>query len=120
MNQITRTTFFFFLIIMALCFLLSSADRIAAACYNMRAVHLLFVLVLVLSVVYAIRTTILTWITLMVLLAFAGNRRRVLVKKGRKITSDVAMSSAKIVIKDKSLVAFGCAAIVSLIAIALL
>ncbi|KAK0588344.1 hypothetical protein LWI29_038442 [Acer saccharum] len=41
--------------------------------------------------VVAARATMVTWITVLVLLAFAGNRRRVLVQQGRKITADVAM-----------------------------
>ncbi|CAA0836139.1 Unknown protein [Striga hermonthica] len=53
---------------------------------------LVLALLVAILVVFAVRTTIVTWITVMVLLAFAGKRRRVLVKEGRKITSDVAMS----------------------------
>ncbi|KAJ6374362.1 hypothetical protein OIU78_029972 [Salix suchowensis] len=41
--------------------------------------------------VVAARATVLTWITVVVLLAFAGRRRRVLVQQGRKITADVIM-----------------------------
>ncbi|KAK7265636.1 hypothetical protein RJT34_33258 [Clitoria ternatea] len=40
--------------------------------------------------VLVFRATMLTWITVLVLLAFAGNRRRVLVQRGRRITIDVA------------------------------
>ncbi|KAF9667922.1 hypothetical protein SADUNF_Sadunf15G0073500 [Salix dunnii] len=41
--------------------------------------------------VVAARATVLTWITVLVLLAFAGRRRRVLVQQGSKITADVVM-----------------------------
>ncbi|KAB5525039.1 hypothetical protein DKX38_022788 [Salix brachista] len=41
--------------------------------------------------VVAARATVLTWITVVVLLAFAGRRRRVLVQQGTKITADVIM-----------------------------
>ncbi|KAJ0105184.1 hypothetical protein Patl1_18132 [Pistacia atlantica] len=40
--------------------------------------------------ILAARATMVTWITVLVLLAFAGKRRRVLVQEGRKITTDVA------------------------------
>ncbi|EEF51923.1 conserved hypothetical protein [Ricinus communis] len=42
-------------------------------------------------VVVAARATMLAWITVLVLLAFAGKRRKVLVQQGRKITTDVVM-----------------------------
>ncbi|KAF2293271.1 hypothetical protein GH714_040643 [Hevea brasiliensis] len=42
-------------------------------------------------VVIAARATVLAWITVLVLLAFAGKRRGVLVQQGRKITADVVM-----------------------------
>jgi hypothetical protein len=41
--------------------------------------------------VVAARATVLTWITVLVLLAFSGKRRRVLVQQGREITADVVM-----------------------------
>ncbi|CAN0900334.1 hypothetical protein LINGRAHAP2_LOCUS20785 [Linum grandiflorum] len=42
-----------------------------------------------LFVVVAARAAMVTWITLLVLLTFAGNRRRVLVQHRRQITTDV-------------------------------
>ncbi|KAA8542218.1 hypothetical protein F0562_023370 [Nyssa sinensis] len=69
--------------------------------------------------VYAsIRTTVLTWITVLVLLAFVGKRRRVLVTEGRKITTDVAMYLVKVLLKERSLLAVAGATIVSLMAMA--
>lgn len=59
-----------------------------------------------------------TWITVVVLLAFAGKRRRVLAREGRKITSDVAMFLVQVVIKERSFVAFACATIMSLVGMA--
>lgn len=58
------------------------------------------------------------WITVLVLLAFSGKRRRVLAKEGRKITSDVAMYLVQVVIKERSLVAFICATFISIIGMA--
>uniref|UniRef100_A0A6N2K412 Transmembrane protein n=1 Tax=Salix viminalis TaxID=40686 RepID=A0A6N2K412_SALVM len=46
---------------------------------------------LVVLIAVAARATVLAWITVVVLLAFAGRRRRVLVQQGRKITADVIM-----------------------------
>ncbi|KAL3655400.1 hypothetical protein CASFOL_001186 [Castilleja foliolosa] len=83
--------------------------------YASSAVLALLVAILI---VFMVRTTILTWITVMVLLAFAGKRRRVLVKEGRKITSDVAMYLARVLVKERGFVAFACAAIFSLVTMA--
>jgi hypothetical protein len=49
------------------------------------------VLLLSTLLVVAARATVLTWITVLVLLAFSGKRRRVLVQQGREITADVVM-----------------------------
>ncbi|KAJ7956173.1 Pyrroline-5-carboxylate reductase 1 [Quillaja saponaria] len=58
-------------------------------------------------VIVAVRATMITWITVLVLLAFSGKRRRVLVQQGRQITTDVAcatvmsfMAMAKEILKD--------------------
>lgn len=83
-------------------------------------VPVVLVFLLALLIILAVRTTIVTWITVMVLLAFAGKRRRVLVKEGRKITSDVAMYLVQVVLKERSLVAMACATFVGLMVIALL
>ena len=67
----------------------------------------------------AARATMVTWITVLVLLAFAGNRRRVLVKRGRTITNDVAMSLVGVLLKERwsGLVALACATVFSLLAV---
>lgn len=56
-------------------------------------------------IVVAVKTTVVTWITVLVLLAFAGKRRRVLVAERKKITTDVAMYLVRVLIKERSLVA---------------
>lgn len=72
---------------------------------------------LVALIVVAARATVVAWITVLVLLAFAGNRRRVLVAQGRKITTEVAMYLVKVVIKERSgVAAVACATVISLMA----
>ncbi|KAL0318574.1 UNVERIFIED_CONTAM: hypothetical protein Sradi_0045400 [Sesamum radiatum] len=123
MNQITKaskatTCLFFFFLISSYIFL-SSLDRPThSSTYYSSFLPLLLALLLAVLVVFAVRTTIVTWITVMVLLAFAGKRRRVLAREGRKITSDVAMYLVQVLLKEKGLVAFGCATIISLMLMA--
>ncbi|KAJ0785465.1 hypothetical protein HanOQP8_Chr02g0043451 [Helianthus annuus] len=64
-------------------------------------------------VVVLVRTTIVTWITVLVMLRFAGKRRRVLVVEGRKISGDVAMHLLKVLVKERSIVAVACATFLS-------
>ena len=67
--------------------------------------------------VLAFRATMVTWITVLVLLAFAGNRRRLLVQRGRKITLDVAWYLVSVTFRSqKGLFALACATVVSLLA----
>lgn len=67
--------------------------------------------------VVAARATMVAWITVLVLLTFAGNRRRVLVKQGRKITADVAMYLAAVMVKERGLIAVAFAAVFSFVAV---
>ncbi|KAL8529964.1 hypothetical protein ACS0TY_007147 [Phlomoides rotata] len=123
MEQITKTTntttcFFFFLISF---YLLSSLDRTTySSGYYASILPFLAAFLLLFLIVLAVRITTVAWITVLVLLAFAGKRRRVLAKEGRKITSDVAMYLVQVVIKEKSLVAFICATFISIIGMGLL
>ncbi|KAJ0804460.1 hypothetical protein HanPI659440_Chr02g0038261 [Helianthus annuus] len=64
-------------------------------------------------VIVLVRTTIVTWITVLVMLRFAGKRRRVLVVEGRKISGDVAMHLLKVLVKERSIVAVACATFLS-------
>ncbi|XP_062116152.1 uncharacterized protein LOC133830236 [Humulus lupulus] len=70
-----------------------------------------------LGLVAAARATMVTCITVLVLLTVAGNRRRVLVKRGRKITNDVAMFLVGVLVKDKGFVAVACATLFSIMAL---
>ncbi|PWA51156.1 hypothetical protein CTI12_AA458490 [Artemisia annua] len=76
-------------------------------------VRVVGVVLIVGLLVVMVRTTIVTCITVLVMLAFAGKRRRVLVVEGRKISGDVAMHLLKVVIKERSLVAVACATFLS-------
>ncbi|KAM3381164.1 hypothetical protein P3S68_006737 [Capsicum galapagoense] len=71
-------------------------------------------------ILLAVRTAIVAWITVLVLLAFAGKRRRVLAKDGKKITSEVVVYVANEVIKEKGFVAISGVMVMGLIAKALL
>ncbi|KAJ0229277.1 Transmembrane protein [Hirschfeldia incana] len=53
-----------------------------------------------LILVTAARATMVAWITVIVLLAFSGTRRRVLANRGKTITTDVAMSLVRILISE--------------------
>ncbi|KAL5544120.1 hypothetical protein UlMin_007904 [Ulmus minor] len=68
-------------------------------------------------VVVAARATMVTWITVLVLLAFAGNRRRVLVKQGRLITNDVALFLLEIFLKKVALLLWLVPTLVSFLAL---
>ncbi|KAL3366773.1 hypothetical protein AABB24_011473 [Solanum stoloniferum] len=57
-------------------------------------------------IVLAVRTTVITWIMVLVLLAFTGKSRRGVVKDGKSITSEVAMYAANVVFKERGLFAF--------------
>ncbi|TKY55258.1 hypothetical protein E2542_SST19672 [Spatholobus suberectus] len=69
------------------------------------------------AMLLAFRATTVTFITVLVLLAFAGNRRRVLVQQGWRITRDVAWCLVSVIFRSqKGLFALACAALVSLFA----
>lgn len=62
-----------------------------------------FVLAAALSLlilVAAARATMVAWITVLVLLAFSGTRRRVLARRGKAITTDVAMCLVRFLIRE--------------------
>ncbi|KAF4364301.1 hypothetical protein G4B88_028421 [Cannabis sativa] len=88
------------------------------ALHYMSALALLGVVMAIgLGLVAAARATMVTCITVLVLLTVAGNRRRVLVKSGRKITNDVAMFLVGVLVKDKGFVAVACATLFSIMAL---
>ncbi|KAK9278815.1 hypothetical protein L1049_028394 [Liquidambar formosana] len=116
-TKTTRTTTLLFSLFLSFYIILSFTDRTAGwpAFYPLMLLLVGVLLMSVLVIVMA-RATMVTWITLLVLLAFAGKRRRRLVFEGRKITTDVAMYFIKVVVKERGLVAVVCAAIASLLA----
>ncbi|KAD6118938.1 hypothetical protein R6Q59_012437 [Mikania micrantha] len=79
-------------------------------------VHAVGIVFTVGLVVVMVRTTIVTWITVLVMLRCVGTRHRVLVVEGWKITGEVAMHLLKVLVKDRSLVAVACATFLSSIA----
>ncbi|KAL2515626.1 hypothetical protein Fot_29597 [Forsythia ovata] len=104
MNYMSRskTTTCLLCFLISFCIILSSVDKtICYSSYYVSIVPFFVVFLLALLLVFAVRTTVVTWITVLVLLAFAGKRRRVLAKESRKITSDMVMFLVQIVLKEK-------------------
>uniref|UniRef100_A0A7N0TZE7 Uncharacterized protein n=1 Tax=Kalanchoe fedtschenkoi TaxID=63787 RepID=A0A7N0TZE7_KALFE len=69
-------------------------------------------------VILAARATMITWITVLVLLACSGRRRHSLVLDGKKITIDVALQFVEVLLSERSRVvlAAACATIWSILA----
>ncbi|OIW00305.1 hypothetical protein TanjilG_27556 [Lupinus angustifolius] len=73
--------------------------------------------VVAIVLILAFRATVMTWITVLVLLAFAGNRRKVLVQRGRRITLDVTWYLVSVMFRSqKGLLALACATLLSFLA----
>ncbi|KAE8673017.1 thioredoxin M-type [Hibiscus syriacus] len=64
---------------------------------------------MVAALAVAVPATLVTWITIVVLLAFFGKPKRTLVVEGRKITREMAGSVFKTLLKEGNLVAAACA-----------
>ncbi|XP_022764122.1 uncharacterized protein LOC111309315 isoform X2 [Durio zibethinus] len=64
---------------------------------------------MVAALAVAVPAILVTWITVVVLLAFFGKRKRTLVLEGRKITREIAGFVFKILLKEGNLVAAVCA-----------
>ncbi|KAE8730333.1 Integrator complex subunit [Hibiscus syriacus] len=64
---------------------------------------------MVAALAVAVPATLVTWITIVVLLAFFGKPKRTLVLEGRKITIEIASFVFKILLKEGNLVAAVCA-----------
>ncbi|KAK4362520.1 hypothetical protein RND71_017761 [Anisodus tanguticus] len=115
----TTTTCLFFLLIS-----FSTTTIILSSCNNGAAFLFPFIAFAAVVVggfiVLAVRTTIVAWITVLVLLAIVGKRGRVLAKDGQKITSEVVVYVANEVIKEKEFVSISGVMIMGLIAMALL
>ncbi|XP_039019855.1 uncharacterized protein LOC120151490 isoform X2 [Hibiscus syriacus] len=67
------------------------------------------VLSMVAALTVVVPATLVTWITIVVLLAFFGKPKRTLVLEGRKITREIAGFVFKILLKEGNLVAAVCA-----------
>lgn len=57
----------------------------------------------------AVPATLVTWITVVVLLAFFGKPRKALVLEGRKVTKEIVAVVGKVLLKEGNLVAAVCA-----------
>lgn len=57
----------------------------------------------------AVPATVVTWITVLVLLTFAGRRRRALVEEGQRATKDIVVLVARVLLKEGNLAAALCA-----------
>nr|KYP70221.1 hypothetical protein KK1_009432 [Cajanus cajan] len=79
--------------------------------------YLVVALVTIASVILAFRATTVALITVLVLLAFAGNRRMVLIQRGGRISLDVAWCLLSVTFgSQKGLFALACATLLSLFA----
>lgn len=67
------------------------------------------VLAMVAMFAVTVPAMLVTWITILVMLAFAGKPRDSLVLEGKRITKDIASFALKIMLKEGNLVAAGCA-----------
>ncbi|XP_060212305.1 uncharacterized protein LOC132639943 [Lycium barbarum] len=67
------------------------------------------VLSMVAALAVAVPATFVTWITILVLLTFAGKNRRDLVLEGKKLTGDIIGFVVKVLIKEWNVVAALCA-----------
>ncbi|EPS65464.1 hypothetical protein M569_09316, partial [Genlisea aurea] len=59
----------------------------------------------------AVPATLVTWITVLVLMAFCGKPRKALVADGRKLTADITGFAARILIREGKAVAAVCAVV---------
>ncbi|KAK4752624.1 hypothetical protein SAY87_021422 [Trapa incisa] len=68
--------------------------------------------------VIAVRAMLMTWITVLVLLAFSGKRRRALALQGRRITADLAIYLVKVAFRGKGAAALVCATFITFLLLA--
>ncbi|XP_073157531.1 uncharacterized protein [Henckelia pumila] len=67
------------------------------------------VLSMVAALAVAVPATLVTWISVLVLLAFCGKPRRTLVVEGKKLTAEIAGLVLRVLIKEGNIVAAVCA-----------
>lgn len=67
------------------------------------------VLSMVAALAVAVPATLVTWITVVVLLAFFGKPKKALVLEGRKITKEIVVLVCKVLLKEGNVVAAVCA-----------
>ncbi|XP_055808818.1 uncharacterized protein LOC129877351 [Solanum dulcamara] len=81
-----------------------------SALYGSMVLGLAFgVLSIVAALIVVVPATLVTWITILVLLTFAGKGRRDLVMEGKKLTGEITGFVVRVLIKEGNLVAVICA-----------
>lgn len=118
-----RTWFILFLILYSLLlysslrllrsFVLSSLNGdVFSAIYASLLLGLAFgLLSMIAALGVAVPAMLVTWITVLVLLAFSGKRRRELVVEGRKLTAEIGGCGVRILVKEGNVVAAVCAVV---------
>ncbi|XP_073280681.1 uncharacterized protein [Primulina huaijiensis] len=88
----------------------SSSSTVLSALYASLLLGMAFgVLSMVAALVVAVPATLVTWISVLVLLAFCGKPRRILVVEGKKLTAEIGGFVLKVLIKEGNIVAAVCA-----------
>ncbi|CAN4117537.1 unnamed protein product [Withania somnifera] len=89
---------------------LTPASPSSSALYASMVLGLAFgVLSIVAALVVVVPATIVTWISVLVLLTFAGKGRRDLVMEGKKLTGEIMGFVVKVLVREGNLVAVICA-----------
>ncbi|KAK4344656.1 hypothetical protein RND71_034832 [Anisodus tanguticus] len=89
---------------------LSWYESTSSALYGSIVLGLAFgVLSIVSALVVVVPATLVTWITILVLLTFAGKGRRDLVMDGKKLTAEISGFVVRVLIREGNLVAAICA-----------
>jgi hypothetical protein len=109
----TKTATLLLSVFVTLCIFLSCTDRpvTGLSALYVWMLPLAGVALVATLVMATARATMVTWITVLVLLAFAGKRRRVLAQHGREITADVAVQLVRVVLRERGLLVVVCATI---------
>ncbi|PWA38194.1 hypothetical protein CTI12_AA583600 [Artemisia annua] len=109
----TTTISCLFVMVSSLYILLNDSSNDNESWWSWFLIPVLGAFVLGALLVVMARATMVTLITVFVMLACTGKRRRVLVGEGKKISSEVLEYLFKVLIKERSLVVVACATFVT-------
>ncbi|XP_054804828.1 uncharacterized protein LOC129307907 [Prosopis cineraria] len=115
--RMSKTTIISFTSLLSLTLFCVVASRRSE--FQWSTLHLILGLALLMGLAWAImafRATMVAWVTVLVLLTFAGNRRRVLVRRGSLITGEVTRYFVPPLLRRKRFFVVACAALLSLLA----